>query len=312
MLRSPQLACILVVTTILLGCGPSFTSTDAPPASSDTPPTVLVVNYPLYFFASWIAGDAANVEFPAPEGVDPDYWRPSSEVIEQFQQADLILVNGASFGRWLDRVTLPESRIHNTSEAFRDQYIMLPDAIVHRHGPDGEHTHEGLASHTWLSPAFARRQANSVREALTQLVPKKSEYFRQQWVALDRELGNLEDELRRLSELHPGLRMYASHPLYDYLAQFCGWEVKNYHWEPDETPTDRQWEAFAKQHPQFEARVMIWEDRPSEETEQRLRDEFQVSCVPLATLSNRPAEGDYLSIMKANLARLEQVLEAAQ
>ena len=312
--------CLLLVTGLCFtglcftGCGRGTPDRSSAPSSSpdsaQRSPQVLVVNYPLFFFAAWIAGDAAEVIFPAPENVDPDYWRPSSEVIEQYQQADLILVNGASFGRWLNRVSLPESRMTNTSASFREQYIMLPDAVVHQHGPEGEHAHEGLASHTWLGPELARQQAVAVRDALVELVPDRAEFFQQQWQALDRDLGELEDQFRQLGDAYSTQPLYASHPLYDYLARFCGWRLKNYHWEPDETPTDRQWERFAEQHPEHGARIMIWEATPTPETEQRLLEEFQVVSVPFDTLANRPAEGDYVTVMQANLARLKQALEA--
>jgi zinc transport system substrate-binding protein len=309
-----QIIGLLLITGLaIVGCGrgaPERSSASSSGPDAAGTPQVLVVNYPLYFFAAWIAGDAAEVIFPAPENVDPDFWRPSSEVIEQYQQADLILVNGASFGRWLDRVSLPESRLKNTSASFRDEYITLPDAIVHQHGPEGEHAHEGLASHTWLGPELARQQAQAVRDALVELVPDRADFFQQQWQALDRDLGELEDQFRRLGDDYPEQALYASHPLYDYLARFCGWNLKNYHWEPHETPADRQWERFADQHPEHEARIMIWEATPTPETEQRLRDEFQVISVPFHTLANRPADGDYLTVMQTNLAGLRQALEA--
>jgi zinc transport system substrate-binding protein len=301
----------MLIGALLLGCRGERTEVPAPSAEGPRP-RVFVVNYPLYYFATRIAGDSAEVVFPAPDHVDPDFWRPRSETIEQYQQANLILVNGAGFGRWLDRATLPESRIRNTSESFRDQLIMLPDAIVHQHGPGGEHAHEGLASHTWLGPELARQQAAATKDALAQLLPVEADELESRWQALDRDLGDLEDEFRRLGESHPDLRIYASHPRYDYLARFCRWEVRNFHWEPDETPNDRQWETFAERHEEHGAEIMLWEAPPTAETAERLRNEFQVEPVPFYTLSNRPADGDYLSAMRENLARLSEALTAGR
>ena len=71
---------------------------------------VAVVNYPLAYFAERIGGEAVEVVFPAPAGVDPAFWRPSPEDVVRFQAADLILVNGAGYAGWTRTATLPASR----------------------------------------------------------------------------------------------------------------------------------------------------------------------------------------------------------
>ena len=68
--------------------------------------TVYVVNYPLQFFAERIGGEHVNVVFPAPADVDPAYWMPDTPTIAAYQQADLILLNGAGYARWVNKVML--------------------------------------------------------------------------------------------------------------------------------------------------------------------------------------------------------------
>ena len=65
------------------------------PAQADQVLSVYTVNYPLAYFAERIAGDQARVVFPAPSDVDPAFWQPDRETIRTYQQADLILLNGA-------------------------------------------------------------------------------------------------------------------------------------------------------------------------------------------------------------------------
>ena len=69
--------------------------------------TVYVVNYPLQYFAERIGGEHINVVFPAPANVDPAYWMPDAPTIAAYQQADLILLNGARYAKWINKVTLP-------------------------------------------------------------------------------------------------------------------------------------------------------------------------------------------------------------
>jgi zinc transport system substrate-binding protein len=69
------------------------------------------VNYPLKYFAERIGGDHVRVEFPAPADVDPAYWNPALAGISAFQKADLILLNGAGYAKWIAKVSLPRSKI---------------------------------------------------------------------------------------------------------------------------------------------------------------------------------------------------------
>jgi zinc transport system substrate-binding protein len=79
-------------------------------AAGDVRLTVYVVNYPLQYFAERIAGEHATVVFPAPSEVDPAFWLPDPHTIAAYQRADLILLNGATYEKWLTKATLPYAR----------------------------------------------------------------------------------------------------------------------------------------------------------------------------------------------------------
>jgi hydrogenase/urease accessory protein HupE len=70
---------------------------------------IYAVNYPLAYFSERIAGDLADVTFPAPPGVDSAFWMPDSETIVAYQSADLILLNGADYAGWTKDVSLLRS-----------------------------------------------------------------------------------------------------------------------------------------------------------------------------------------------------------
>ena len=99
-----MLACVLMVAAC----------TQDKQASEDSeapryPPRVYTVNYPLAYFAERIAGGSVKVVFPVPPDVDPAIWSPDAETIADYQQADLVLLNGAGYAGWLQRAT-PDGR----------------------------------------------------------------------------------------------------------------------------------------------------------------------------------------------------------
>ena len=130
------------------------------------PLTVYTVNYPLQYFTQRIAGDHARVVFPAPADVDPAFWMPDRKTIGDYQQADLIVLNGAAYAGWVSKASLPRLRQVNTSKAFKNGFITVKDTVTHSHGPAGEHSHTGTAFTTWLDFYQAVQQAQAIAEAL--------------------------------------------------------------------------------------------------------------------------------------------------
>jgi len=183
------------------------------------PLTVFVVNYPMQYFAERIGGEHVNVEFPAPADVDPAYWMPDRPTIANFQQADLILLNGAGYARWVDKVTLPRFRIVNTSAGFKDRYIEASEVITHTHGSQGDHAHEALAFTTWVDFSLAARQAKAIAEALGRKRSELKDTFQKSYQRLEQDLLNLDRDLKTLISKDPSLPLVVSHPVYDYFAR---------------------------------------------------------------------------------------------
>ena len=140
-----------------------FTVQKSPAAG---PFTIYVVNYPLQYFAERIGGDQVKVVFPVPADVDPAYWHPNLADISAYQKADLILLNGAGYAKWVNKVSLPRSKMVNTSRQFKDRYITTKEVMTHSHGTEGEHAHESLAFTTWLDLELAARQAKAIASAM--------------------------------------------------------------------------------------------------------------------------------------------------
>ena len=132
---------ISLIAALSVACGSSEPVPDVAPDSSPSVLSVYTVNYPLQYFAERIGGEHVDASFPAPPDGDPAYWNPDPDAVAAYQQADVILLNGASYAKWVATVTLPTSKLVDTSEGFRERYIIIEGAVVHSHGPEGEHSH---------------------------------------------------------------------------------------------------------------------------------------------------------------------------
>jgi zinc transport system substrate-binding protein len=262
-------------------------------------PEVYAVNYPLAYFASRMATDSTDIVFPEMEG-DPAFWEPEAGQVAAFQEADLILLNGADYAKWVSRASLPPSKTIDTSVVFKDRYIPLSGTVQHTHGPDGAHTHGNLAFTTWLDPELARQQAAVIYEALAE----KDLAIAAGFEALEQDLAELNSALKGAFAPYRDQPLIGSHPVYQYLSRAYNLRMESVHWEPDAEPDGAQWrelEDLLETHP---AKIMLWEDEPLESTRNRLA-EAGIRCIVFNPCGNRPASGDYLTVMKSNLNNLQ-------
>lgn len=268
--------------------------------------TIYTVNYPLAYIAERLTGDLAVVRFPAPPDVDPAFWMPDAEAIASYQRADLILLNGAGYAKWLERASLPRSRLVDTSRAFADKYIEGPAAVTHSHGPGGEHSHGGTAFTTWLDLSQAAQQADAVAQAVTRKRPDAKDQIERNLVALKGDLLSLDARLAKIAGSDPGRPLMASHPVYQYLARRYGLNLRSVLWEPDTVPRKEQWVEFERILSEHPAKWMLWEGEPLKENVERLRA-LGVQSVVFDPCANRPGAGDFMSVMERNISDLQEV-----
>ena len=100
------------------------------------------------------------------------------------QAADLVLLNGAGYEGWLDKVSISAGKLVDTSAAFRDRWIRVEDQVTHTHGPQGEHAHGDFAFTTWMDLSLARLQAEAVATALADLSPSHGNQIQAELVLL--------------------------------------------------------------------------------------------------------------------------------
>jgi len=293
---------LLIISGIIFSCSPDKKSNRQEEEKLN--PVVAVVNYPLYSFANMIGGDKIEVYFPEIEG-DPAYWQPDEASIEKYQNADLILLNGADYAKWISMVSLPASTQVNTSKAFSNRLIEVKGE-AHSHGPEGQHSHTGYAFTTWLDMKNAALHAEAVKDALVDLIPEENDFFNTNYIKVLDGLNKIDSELTEILDAKEDLEVFASHPVYQYLAKGYNISIISYHWEPDQMPFEESWEEFENELDHHAARAMLWEDEPLPEIRKKLED-MGVKVIVFNPGGNRN-ELDFISLMARNVENLKEGL----
>lgn len=277
-------------------------------AFADNKLTVYTVNYPLTYFAERIGGEHVNVVFPAPPDIDPAFWTPDTETVRKYQQADLIILNGAGYEKWTKKVSLPMLRTVDTSKAFKNNLIHIETNVTHSHGPGGDHSHGGTAFTTWLDFSQAVLQAEAIYKALSRKAPDYKTNFTENLEVLKKDLLELDEQMAAMNVKKSGLPLVGSHPVYQYMARRYNLNLKMVMWEPDADPSETQWkhlQGLVKAHP---AEWMIWEGEPLPGSAKRLQD-MNIQSQVFSPCFARPHQGNFLTVMQQNIKNMEIIFD---
>ncbi len=289
-----------------LGCSPPET---AEPGETGAVVSVFATFYPTTYFARRIGGDRVDVQCPLPDDADPVFWTPPAEVLSKMQQADMIVINGAGFEKWISKVSLPYSKIVDTCNSLNDELLRFDGNITHSHGPAGEHSHEGIDGHTWLDPHHANKQAEAIHRRLAKLRPAYAEQFQANLVALTADLDALDKSLRNLSDQLKEQHLLSSHPAYNYLRHRYDWKLTNIVLDGQAMPDDQtlaELRAAVKEH---DPHIILWEQAPSDEIAALLAEQFRLKSVVFQPCEHAPtSEDDYLTVMRRNIDALKAEL----
>ena len=269
--------------------------------------------YPTTYFAQRIAGSTVRIVCPLPDGADPIFWTPPPKTITDYQNADLVIVNGAGFEKWLAKVSLQTAKLVDTTAPLAEKLLTFNQALTHSHGPEGEHSHEGLDGHTWLDPRNAQVQAEQIRQALARLLPDRATEFQANADALAVDLRRLDRQLREVTRAIGDGALLASHPADNYLAAGYKWKIVNLDLDPRTMPGDEVFKALRQKLKERPAKVLLWESEPKKEIADRFSTELGLTNVVFSPCETLDAESqaigkDYLSVMIANIARLARAL----
>jgi zinc transport system substrate-binding protein len=224
------------------------------------------------------------------------------------QEADLIVLNGASYESWLGRVSLAPSKLLDSSALLGDRLLALGETQTHAHGPEGEHQHAGTAFTTWLDLTIAFEQARAIKKAFAARWPEHRDRFETEFDKLTSDLENLDKALKSIPAGNPKLPVVFSHPVYQYLERRYGLNGRSVHFEPDVMPSDAAWQnlvALVETHP---AKWMIWEKKPLPEIAKQLKS-MGIESIVFDPCGGQPENGDFLSVMQRNLTGLGRVYE---
>ncbi|MHC4561070.1 MAG: metal ABC transporter solute-binding protein, Zn/Mn family [Planctomycetota bacterium] len=136
--------------------------------------------------------------------------------------------------------------------------------------------------------------------------PNRSAEIEQATTALIGELESLDSQLKAVVNAAADRPALFSHPVYQYLQNRYSMNGKSVHWEPDALPDEALWKELTELLKSHTARWMIWEGTPLPAITERLA-QMGIRSVVFDPCAGKPEQGDFMSVMKQNVAELQRV-----
>jgi zinc transport system substrate-binding protein len=225
----------------------------------------------------------------------------------------LIVTGGPAlpYAEWIVKVSLPESRNVNCSNALKlSDYVHIEDyRVVHRHGPGGEHSHPLLIPYSWLDPAMAKKQAVFIAKRLKSTYPNRADAIDANLVELTASLNGLVDEIKELDfSTH---KVISTSPNLSFIARAVGVENDYLLWiEPakDEAEEEERQQEIKSRFAADDSIVILAAGAFAEESIKAALGDSEPKVVPIGLLDLAPKNGDYMSETKKMIANLKQIL----
>ena len=276
--------------------------------------TVIASFYPLYEFASRVAGDRAEVSSLVPAGIEPHDWEPTAEDMSRGRSADVLVIIGAGFERWINDMNAKV--IANTSEGIEFDYKEENETGDDEHGHEGGAAVVGVNPHVWLDPMLAKYQIDKIRNVMARSDPANSDYYNQNADQFSAELDSLDAFIR--SELADCDKsdFIAFHDAFIYFSERYGLRQHSIHGvSPEGEILPQTIQQIIELANELDINVIYSEDL----VDSRLADTIANEIPNGKVLVLSPIEGvdkeeqaagiGYIDKMKQNIASLKEGLE---
>ncbi len=180
-----------------------------------TKPTVVASFYPLYYFASQIAGDKMNV-INIGRGNDPHEFKPSTKDVVTMRNAKIVLLQGAGLESWgedlewqLKKENVPVFVATEHLELFKfdehadeheyevtEEHIDSHDSEDVHEEEDHHHNHGAYDPHTWLDPVLAKETVLQIAKEFRIIDPQNKEFYQKNAQILADKLDKVDEDYK--------------------------------------------------------------------------------------------------------------------
>lgn len=299
--------------TVLTGCG----SGDDGSGGGSGELTVLAGFYPLEWTAARVGGEHVSVSSLTPPGAEAHDLELAPQDVAAVAESDL-LVYLDGFQPALDEAAGSEGGDHAWDAG---QAADLVAGEAHAHAEDGEHAEEEHADeeqadeeavdpHFWLDPTRLATVGDALADRLADLDPDNAAAYEENAAALRGDLEALDQEMETALAACSVSTLVTSHDAFGYLGDRYGLDVVGISGlSPSQEPDPAQLAEIATLVRDRGVTTVYTETLVDPAVAETVAEEAGARTAvldPIEGLTDESEGEDYLQVMRANLATLQE------
>ncbi|MEP9361357.1 metal ABC transporter substrate-binding protein [Nocardioides sp. CN2-186] len=289
------LALLLPVTLATAGCS-AFTDDTV---GLDNGVQVAAAFYPLQYVADRVAGGHAQVENLTAPGREPHDLEPTVAETAQIAQADLVLYERGF------QPSVDDAVDENAAGDVLDVASIVHLVPFREHGVDSDEDDP----HFWQDPLLLASVADAVADQLSKVDPDHADDYAANAADLRSDLEALDHEYSTGLAHCQRDTIVVSHDAFGYLQRYGLTMEAILGLSPDSEPSPADLARLQDLIRKDGVTTVFSETLASPKTADSLADDMGVQSKvldPIEGLSDETADQDYLSLMRSNLAALEE------
>ncbi|MEV4690485.1 metal ABC transporter substrate-binding protein [Micromonospora echinospora] len=314
--RAPRRILTAAAAALLAAAGLTACADGTGAASEPGKVGVVAAFYPLQFLSERIGGDTVTVSNLTKPGAEPHDLELNPRQVGQVVDADVV-VYLSGFQPAVD-----EAVEQNGGDRAFDVAGVTPlrDAAAggHDHDHEGEweagHSGEGGGKdpHVWLDPTRLATIGDNLAERLGKADPEHAADYTTRAGALRAELTKLDTEFTDGLRTCTRREIVTSHAAFGYLTERYRLEqIGISGLTPESEPSPQRLAEVAEEAREHQAGTIFFETLVSPKVAETIAREVGAKTAVLDPLEGPPADGDYLSAMRANLQTLRTALDCS-
>jgi zinc transport system substrate-binding protein len=255
--------------------------------------------YPMYFLASQIGGDRAQVYNITPAGAEPHEYEPTAQDIARIETSNILILNGSSLETWGQKI---KDDVQNKNV----KVVIVGDKLATKD------------PHIWLDPLLFKQEAAKVEKTFVEADPANASFYQNNASQLETKLDNLNAQFEQGLKSCKKSDFVTSHAAFSYLAKRYNLkQIAIAGLSPEEDPSTKRLTQIADIVKQQNIKVIFFESLVSPKLAETIANETGAKTSvldPIEGITDKQlnAGQNYFTVMQTNLKNLQSALDCTK
>jgi zinc/manganese transport system substrate-binding protein len=267
---------------LLISCALALGLSLAAPIAAPAADTISVVAAENFYgdIARQIGGAQVTVaSILSNPDQDPHLFETTPGVVRQIADAKIVIMNGAGYDAWMDKLISAAPRPART-------VISAADLTGKK---------EGDNPHLWYAPATMPAVAKALAEALAKTDPAHAADYNNRLTTVLDALSRIEQRAAALRGKYAGAAVTATEPVFGPMADALGLTMRNERFQlammNDTEPSAKDIAAFETDLKQRKVKALFYNKQVSQKLAQRMVDIARKAKVPVVAVTETQPDG---------------------